>query len=57
MRVSLSEVVENASFFSFDRNIFLMKFPTGFTDRYLHGFARFPSDITALAIDLRCTLY
>jgi len=28
--------------------IFRMKFPTGFTYRNLHGFARFPGDSTAL---------
>jgi len=34
--------------FSFDRYIFRMKFPTGFTYRNLHSFARFPGDSTAL---------
>ena len=36
--------------FSFDRYrpIFRMKFPTGFTYRNLHGFARFPGDSMAL---------
>jgi len=34
--------------FSFDRYIFSMKFPTGFTCRNLHGFAPFPCDSTAL---------
>jgi len=34
--------------FSFDRYIFRMKFPTGFTYRNLHGFARFTGDSTAL---------
>jgi len=33
--------------FSFDRHIFCMKFPTGFTCRNLHGFTRFPGDSTA----------
>jgi len=28
-----------------------MKFPTDFTYRNLHGFARFPGDSTALRID------
>jgi len=34
--------------FSFDRYIFRMKFPIGFTYRNLHGFALFPDDSTAL---------
>jgi len=34
--------------FSVDRNIFRMKFPSGFTYRNLHGFARFPGDSTAV---------
>jgi len=34
--------------FSSDRYIFRIKFPTGFTYRHLHGFARFPGDSTAL---------
>ena len=38
--------------FSIDRYIFRMKFPTGFTYRNLHGFARFPGDSTALVIIL-----
>jgi len=33
--------------FSYDRYIFRMKFPTGFTYRNLHGVARFPGDNTA----------
>jgi len=40
-----SAVVENAS--SFERYIFGMKLPIGFTYRNLHGFARFPGDSTA----------
>jgi len=32
--------------------IFRMKFPTGFTCRNLHGFARFPCDSTALVISI-----
>jgi len=44
MRVRLSKM----RVFSFDCYIFRMKFPTGFTPRNLHGFARFPSDSTAL---------
>jgi len=34
--------------FSVDRYIFSMKFPTGFTYRTLHCFARFLGDSTAL---------
>jgi len=37
--------------FSFDRYIFRMKFPTGFTYRDLLGFARFPGDSTALVVN------
>jgi len=33
---------------SFDRYIFRLKFPTGFTYQNLHGFARFPGDSTVL---------
>ena len=36
--------------FSVDRNLPCVKFPTGFTYRNLHGFARFPGDSTALVI-------
>jgi len=36
--------------FSFDRCIFRMTFPTGFTYRNLHCFARFPSDSRAIVI-------
>jgi len=42
-------IVKNAEF-SFDRYTFSMKFPTGFTYRNLHGFARFPGDSTALLL-------
>jgi len=44
MRVRLSKM----RVFSVDRNIFRMKFPTDFTYRNLHGFARFPGDSMAL---------
>jgi len=37
----------------FDGYVFRMKFPTGFTYRNLHGFARFPGDSTALVVN--CT--
>jgi len=37
--------------FSFDRYIFRTKFPTGFTNRNVHGFAQFPCDSTALVQD------
>jgi len=36
--------------FSFDRSIFRMKFPSGFTYRNLHGFARFPCNSTAFVL-------
>jgi len=36
--------------FSFDRYNFHMKFPTGFTYRNVHGFARLPGDRTALVV-------
>jgi len=32
----------------FNRYVLRMKFPTGFTYRYLHGFAQFPGDSKAL---------
>ena len=46
MRVWLSKM----QVFSFYCYIFHMKFPTGFTYRSLHGFARFPGDSTALVL-------
>jgi len=44
--------------FFFDRYIFRMKFPTGFSYRNLHGFARFRGDSTVLVnfFTAQCTL-
>jgi len=46
MRVQSSKM----QVFSVDRNIFHVKFSTGFTYRTLHGFARFPGDSMALVV-------
>jgi len=43
--------------FSFDHSIFRMKFPTAFTHRNLHGFARFPGDSMALVSSVGFTAY
>jgi len=48
MRVQSSQM----RVFSFDHYILRMKFPTGFTHRNLHGFARFPGDIRLLLIKI-----
>jgi len=49
-KMSPSSCHRKCDFFSVDRYIFRMKFPTGFTYRNLLGFALFPGDSTALVV-------